>query len=299
MNDGSKHLNHRGTREASIRDAIQHLDVLPAMPVIAQKLLALRMDTEEGEQKMLVLIEQDPQISAKIIGLANSALVASTRHITTIRDAVLLLGITRVKSVATGIPIMSLMNKAPAGQFKMQDLWMHSFGIAFAMLGIARAMPEKIRPQDDQIFLAGMLHDIGYLVLAFLDPNRSDKLHARLATEPGRVALEIEREMLDMCHDEMGSELGQHWNLPEEIIAVLRYHHAPYEAGAKAGQPLVHMVNIAEKLLPSFGINEHVNGGISVEDWAALGIDPSKAGDVAEQANEHAEQAMQFASTFT
>lgn len=298
MNDGSTHVNPDGSQEINLRQAIQKLDVLPAMPIIAQKLLSLRMDTDEGERKMLVLIEQDPQISAKIIGLANSAMVASSRHITTVRDAVMLLGVTRVKSVATSIAIMSMMTRMPAGRLNMQDLWMHSFGVAFAMLGIARAMPGKIRPHDDQIFLAGMLHDIGYLVLAFLDPKRSDKLHARLAAEPKQIALEIEREILEICHDEMGSELVRHWNLPEEIIATLRYHHTPNEAGATVGQPLVHLINLAEKLLPSFGINEYVNGGISAEDWKALGIDPCSEGKIREEVGAQAEQAMQFVSTF-
>lgn len=284
------------TRAVNIRKSILNLDVLPAMPVIAQKLLSLRMDTDEGERKMLVLVEQDPQISAKIIGLANSVMVSSMRHITSVKEAVMLLGITRTKSVATGIAVMSLMAKAPAGKFNIRDLWVHGFGIAFAMLGIARAMPGKIRPNEDQIFLAGMLHDIGYLVLAFLDPKRSDKLHARLAAEPDRVALEIEKEELDMCHDEIGSELVRHWNLPDEIVATLRYHHTPSEAGAAA--ELAYLINIAEKLLPSFGINEYVGGSVSAEEWEKLGIDPDSAEEIRDQVNEQAEQAMQFASTF-
>ena len=282
-----------------IRQAINNLEVLPAMPVIAQKLLALKLDTDEGERMLLVLIEQDPQISAKILGLANSAMVGASRHIKTVSEAAMLLGIKRVQSVATSIAIMSLMTKVPAGKFSMQDLWLHSFGIAFALLGLARLMPAKMRPQDDQVFLVGMLHDIGYLALAFLDPKQSDKLHTRLAAEADRPSLEVERETLDMCHDELGAALAQHWNLPEEIIAILRYHHNPDAAEAEAGQPLVRMINIVEKLLPSFGIIEYLAPGISDEEWEALGIDPSKAEEVKEQLDEQAEQAIQFASSFT
>ena len=156
-------------KQADLRLAIKNLEVLPAMPVIAQKLLALNLNTEEGQRMLLVLIEQDPQISAKIIGLANSALFGVSRHVSTVRHAALLLGIKRVQSIATGIAIISLMTKTPAGEFKVQDLWLHSFRIAFAMQGIARFMPDQMRPSNDQIFLAGMLHDIGYLVLAYLD----------------------------------------------------------------------------------------------------------------------------------
>ena len=281
-----------------LRQGVKHIDALPAMPVIAQKLLALSIDTDEDEREMLMLIEQDSQISAKIIGLSNLAMLGSARKSTSVKEAVILLGMNRVKSIATGIAIMSLSTKASTGKFKTQDLWLHSFGIAFAMLGIARAMPAKIRPNHDQVFLAGILHDIGYLALAFLDPKRSDDLHVRLAAEPDCPALNIEREMLEICHDELGAELARHWNLPDEIIAVLRYHHTPYVVEAAAGQPMVHMISLAEKLLASFGIHEHVDANISDEDWEVLGINPSKAEEISVQVAEQAEQAEQAAAVY-
>ncbi len=291
MDNGSGHVD--------IRQAINNLEVLPAMPVIAQRLLALKLDTEEGERKLLELIGQDPQTSAKILGLANSSMVGASRHIKTVSEAVMLLGFKHVQSVATSIAIMSLMTKVPAGKFNMQDLWLHSFGIAFALLGLARLMPAKIRPQDDQVFLVGMLHDIGYLALAFLDPKQSDRLHTRLAAEPNRPSMEVEREILDMCHDELGAALARHWNLPDGIITVLRYHHNPDAAEAGAEQMLARMINIVEKLLPSFGIIEYVAPDISAEEWEALGIDPSKAEEAKEQVNEHAEQAIRLTRSFT
>ena len=287
-----------GSGHIDLRQAVQNLDALPAMPAIAQKILGLRLDTEEGERMLLVLIEQDPQISAKILGLANSAQIGVSRHVRTVKDAVMLLGLKRVQSVATGIAIMSMMSKPPSAAFDMQSLWLHSFGVAFAMVGLVRFMPAKMRPQDDQIFLAGMLHDIGYLALAFLAPKLSDKLHTRLAAETERSSLEVEREILDMCHDELGAELGRHWNLPEEIIAVLRYHHHPDAIEAEIGQPLVSMVNIVIKMLPSDEFIENDDSEISADEWKKLGIDLSKIEEVKEQIEEQAEQAAQFVFSF-
>jgi HD-like signal output (HDOD) protein len=280
-----------------LRAAVRNLNSLPAMPVIAQKLLALKLDSEEGERQMMLLIAQDPMISAKIVGLANSPLLGTTRHITAVKDAAMLLGLTRVKSVATGIAVMSLVNK-PIGRFDPQELWMHDLGVAFAMLPVVRAMPARNRPADDMIFLAGMLHDIGFLALAHLDPKRSDDLHTRLVIEENRPAIEVERELLDVTHDELGAELAKYWNLPEEIVAVIRYHHTPDAPESGVGQPLVRIVNITEKLIPSFGLREFVGNTVSDEEWAALGIDPAQAEEIAAQAAEQAEQATQFASTF-
>ncbi len=280
-----------------LRQAVRNLNSLPALPVIAQKLLALKLDSEEGERQMMLLIAQDPIISAKIIGLGNSPLLGSTRHISAVRDAAMLLGLSRVKSVATGIAVMSLEGK-PIGRFDPQELWMHSMSVAFAMLPVVRAMPAKNRPPDDLIFLSGMLHDIGFLALAHLDTQRSDDLHTRLVIEPDKLAIEVERELLEITHDELGAELAKHWGLPSEIVAVIRYHHTPDAAEAAKGQPLVRIINITEKLLPPLGLREFVGNYISPEEWTALGIDPGDAEEIRERAIEQANQAAQFYNTF-
>ncbi|HEX5337709.1 MAG TPA: HDOD domain-containing protein, partial [Gallionella sp.] len=149
-----------------LKQALANLDSLPAMPATAQKLLALPLDTDEGEAQLLNLIEQDPQISAKLIGLANSPVMGVTRKVGAISDAAMLLGLTRVKSVAIGIASMSSMSKLPPSKnFDPQDLWLHSMTIAIVMRSIAKEMSSQLRPREDQIFLAGLLHDMGYTAL--------------------------------------------------------------------------------------------------------------------------------------
>ena len=266
------------------------------MPVIAQKLMSLNLDSDEGEQQMMLLISQDPLISAKIIGLSNSPLLGASRKASSVKDAAMLLGLNRVKSVATGIAVMSLVSKS-IGRFDPQELWLHNLSVAFAMLPVVRAMPYKSRPQDDLIFLAGMLHDIGYLALAHLDVQRSDDLHTRIAIEPDRPSIEIERGLLEATHDELGAELAKYWNLPEELVAVIRYHHNPDAPDAAAGLPLGSIIHVTEKLIPPMGLREFVGDHVSEEEWAALGIAPDQADEIAAQAAEQAEQAIQFVSS--
>lgn len=284
------------SRSVDLRQGIRHLDSLPAMPVIAQKLMSLNLDSDEGEQQMMLLISQDPLISAKIIGLSNSPLLGASRKATSVKDAAMLLGLNRVKSVATGIAVMSLVSKS-IGRFDPQELWLHNLSVAFAMLPVVRAMPYKSRPQDDLIFLAGMLHDIGYLALAHLDEKRSDDLHMRIAIEPDRPSIEIEGELLEATHDELGAELAKYWNLPEELVAVIRYHHKPDAPEGAAGLPLARIINITEKLIPPMGLREFVGNQVTDEEWAALGIDPDQADEIAAQAAEQSEQAIQFVSS--
>lgn len=286
------------SKSANLKEAILHLDNLPAMPVVAQKILRLPLDTTDGEMQLLKLIEQDPQTSARIIGLANSPLFGASQKVTSIHDAAMLLGLTRVKSVSVGIAVMSTLSRQPSGHLNIQNLWLHSLGVALAMRALSRAMPFRARPPEDDIFLAGLLHDIGFLVLNHIDPALSDRLQARLAAAPERPVVEVEAEVCELGHGELGAELARHWDLPPNIVAVLRYHHHPAKAAAAAGQPLIALLNLAEKLLPSFAIAEHVAPDIDEQDWRALGIDPSRAEELTAAAREQAEQARPIANIF-
>ncbi|MBI5626976.1 MAG: HDOD domain-containing protein [Nitrosomonadales bacterium] len=283
-------------KRQKLKRALENINSLPAMPAIAQKLLALPLDTDAGETQLIKLIGQDPQISARIIGLANSPMMGLSRRISLVNEAATLLGINKVKSVAIGIASMSNFVKlAPGKHFNPHDLWLHSMTIAITMRDIAQSMPRSHRPDEDQIFLSGLLHDIGFMALHHVDSAASNDLHLQIQQQAGRPVQEIEMEVLGITHCQTGAHLGWHWNLPPEIIEVLAYHHPPIldkEAGTNA---LVHLVAVAEKLLPNFSITEHTSGAITEQEWQALGIDPEKADDIQNSVNELAVQASQLA----
>lgn len=271
--------------------SLERIDVLPAMPIIVQKLLTLPLNTEEGEIQLLKLIGQDPQISAKIIGLSNSALFGVPRKIASINDAAMCLGLARVKSVAIGIATLSTLTKSIEGKLKTSDLWLHNMTIAIAMRAIAKYMPSRIRPMDDQIFLAGLLHDIGFNALNFLDTALCDTLFDQLNMANDKPILELEQELMGTHHSEIGARLAVHWGLPDEIVNVIRYHHIPNVAYADVEQPLIHLVQITEKIIPDVGILEHTRQEITQQEWNAIGVDSNTQDTIIEEVIVAAEQA--------
>lgn len=278
-----------------LKRAVTNLDSLPAMPVIAQKLLALPLNTDKGEEELLKLVGQDPQIYAKLIGMANSPMMGVTRKINSVQDAAMLLGLTKVKSVALGIASMSNLSKlAPGKYFDPQDLWLHCMTVAMVMRTIAQSMPRAMRPNEDQIFLAGLLHDIGFMALHHIDVVVSDELHHQLAVQPERPIMEIELDTLGITHCFIGAQLAKHWNLPSEIIGAIGYHHPPYVEEVAAQNPLVRLVNLAEKILPNFGMAEHTGEAIQEHEWTELGIDLADVEEICNLANELAVQTAQM-----
>jgi len=284
---------------SNLTKALSNLSSLPAMPVIAQKLLALQLDTVKGETQLLTLIEQDPQISAKLISLANSPVMGVKRKICTVPDAAMLLGLNQVKSVSIGIATMSTFSKLPVSPyFSPQDLWLHSLTIAIAMHTLSAYMPREIRPRADQIYLAGLLHDIGFMAIHHLDNKASDLLHHQLRLQPKRPILEIELQILGVSHCYIGAQLARQWHLPEEIINVLGYHHAPYVDEVSMQPPMARMINLAEKILPNFGITEFCGTEIAEHEWLELGINPAHTGELINTTNELALQLAQIADVY-
>ena len=279
-----------------LHKALDHLESLPAIPSIAQKILSLKINTDEGERVLLELIEKDPPILSKIIGLSNSPLFRTNREILTLKDAAALLGSKRIKMTALSFSIMSSMTRKKTGLLNIDELWKHSLSVAMTMDTLARYMPYDRRPPDDEIYLGGLLHDIGFMILDYLDRDLSDKFHARLATEKELTIEEVEAEMLEMNHCELGAELARYWGLPERIIIMLRYHHSANDERAADGQPLVSMSSLAGKLLPTLGINESEPRDFANDEWIALGIDPAKADEIRDKVREHAKAVAEMST---
>ncbi|MBI5429175.1 MAG: HDOD domain-containing protein [Nitrosomonadales bacterium] len=286
------------TQRQKLKRALENVNSLPAMPVIAQKLLALPLDTDKGETQLIQLIGQDPQISARIIGLSNSPMMGLARKINVVNDAVMVLGLTKVKSVAIGIASMSNFSKLPPGShFDPHNLWLHSMATAIIMRSIAKSMPRNLRPDEDQIFLVGLLHDIGFMALHHVDPVASNEVHRQLQLQAGRPVLEVEKETLGVTHCHIGMLLAKNWNLSPDITTVLGNHHPPYADKAMAQNPLVGLLNLTEKLAPDFGIVEHTGQAVTDQDWQNLGIPLSDTGEIVDLVHELVLQVAQQGGT--
>lgn len=280
--------------DSKLQLALGNLNSLPAMPAIAHKLLALPLDTAEGEAQMIALIGQDPQLAARIVGLANSPAMGVGRKITGVRDAAMLLGFGRLKSVAIGIATLSRFGNQPSRNFAPQDLWSHSMTIAIVMNALAREMPKRIRPDENQIFLAGLLHDIGLMALHHLDPEASDELHHQLRLQPKRHIHDLELELLGVTHGHIGALLAHHWHLPPELVEVMEQHHSLRASDSTIANPLVRLVSVAEKLLPDFGIAERTGEAVDENEWRELCIEPARADELSALVNELALQVVQL-----
>jgi putative nucleotidyltransferase with HDIG domain len=258
----------------NLRQVLKNPGSLPTLPIVAQKILSQNKANDEDQRALIASIGKDPAVLTGILNLCNSHLAGSGRKIQNIEDAVTLLGRKQILMLALALAIISTLPRKPPGLLNAQSLWKHSLAVAMTMDTLSHYMPEGLRPSQDEICLAGLLHDYGFLVLDYFTPELSDKLHARLAAEPKLPMEKVEEEMLGTSHSELGAILARHWNLPEHVITSMSHHHAPDENPDEVDRTLVAMVNLAELLIPTFGFSESAElKDIAAERWQALGID--------------------------
>ncbi len=172
--------------------------------------------------EIAAIVSEDPAISGKLLKLANSAAYAFRSDITNVKTATTLLGLRETCSIVMSSAIIDITEKSKA--FDHERFWTESMFCAHAAKQIAVACGER---KPSTVFTAALLSDIGRFALAEAAPERYAKLNRALA---GVALKDAEEELLGIGHPEAGYVLATHWNLPDQITEVIRFHEDPERA---------------------------------------------------------------------
>ncbi len=198
------------------------LHKLPPLSPLVPRVLALRGNSNAGIADLAKVIASDPMLSARMIGMANSAQFASVHPLLNVHEALMRLGFDQGCELAISVAVSRSLPSA--GDFKpaRRDLWLHSLGVALCARQFARLMPHDCHP--DAAYLAGFLHDIGYLAIMSLWPETARALIAHL-TDPARWD---EPDFVQThgftSHGVVGGELCRLWKLPDEVCLAIWDH---------------------------------------------------------------------------
>ena len=260
-------------KRLEIRNIIMNASSLPTLPGIISKLNALSENDKSSVQEMSRLVSSDQVLSARILKLANSPSYGFYR-VSTISNAMILLGVNVVKSLALSSSIFEIMEKNSVG------LWEHSLGAGVAANIISRRL--KL-PECEEISTAALLHDIGKVIirLNFGDDYRQ---LLELIEKKGIPMLEAERELLGTDHTEVGAWLAKGWFLPDKLVEPIACHHNV--AAATSQQSKAAVVHFADILVKASGF------GFSGDDfvpciqpvaWEKLGMTETILTEIVEE----------------
>jgi len=261
-----------------LRSIIMTTRDLPAMPQVAAKVLELSSDPDTSAQKLQQVIADDQAMTARILKIANSAMYSCSRRIKTLTEAIVMLGFNAIRSLVVTSAARNLYNTHSSRTgLKERLLWEHSIGAAFA----SRALAEKVAPGfTEEAFLAGLLHDIGKLVLNQKAPREFDEI-VQIVYNENQPFFSVELGILGFDHAQVGALLINKWKLAPVLEEVILHHHEPLDAEAESplhrllalGNAMCHKMGIGFVEDPDLDLMGHAaNAGfvLSTEDFAQI-----------------------------
>ncbi|MDJ0749506.1 MAG: HDOD domain-containing protein [Woeseiaceae bacterium] len=202
---------------------------LPPLPVTAQKILTCFGDEFIDVEKVAAVVEGDPGICAKLLGLSNSAYFGLVEPVNDIREAISrVLGVDTVRSLVLAMAIQQTFNSKNCPEFDVERFWIKSLLAAECCKKIAFADDHAQDSDRDFAFSAGLCHNLGLMALVHIEPERANKVLTahRLANEQGELAELFEAE-LHTNQRIMTAELGRTWSLPATMLAAYQYRAFP------------------------------------------------------------------------
>jgi HD-like signal output (HDOD) protein len=249
---------------------IDQVDWLPPAPHILPRLLEMLCQEEATDAGPLVeVVSFDPALTARVLQVANSALVGRAKRVESLRDAVTHVGFQQVYQIVASVICGRFMRSAlPAYGAKPGELWRRS-----VVGAVAGSVLSRTRKGDESlVFTASLLRDIGKLVLGIaLETCPATRVYQKAGMSEESL-LHLERALVGVDHAEVGGRLVERWNLPEAIVWAVRHHHQPGEAGPFESFALfVNAADLVARLLgPAAGAEE--GGRWSKESIRALSI---------------------------
>lgn len=240
----------------SVRDRVlSEVRAMPPVPHATMDLMRLLQMDDVSMAVLLPKIQYDPGLTANVLALANSAYFGCPGEVGTLREAVVRLGITRLRQLVMASLAAPRLKPAVRGyDMPPDELWRHSVVTAVAAEQLASAL--KMRAPA-HTFTAALLHDIGKIVLGtFLEVDVAPIM--ALASEKELSFEEAEKEVLGIDHAETGTALLAQWSLPHEIVEAIKYHHRPNDLNGD--RTLVDLVHTADMLVIAGGIGIGVDG---------------------------------------
>lgn len=267
---------------SSVRLEIQKIDVLPPMPSTAQAILIASNDDTSDMDDIARIIKKDPSLTAKILGMANSAFFGFGRHVTTLEEAIInVLGLDLVKGFALSLAMSSVFDPEKCINFNLKRYWCSAFLTAELASGLTNQIDSKPALDANQLYLYGLLHNIGILVLAHRFPNIMSELFMTAMEDKEKRLINYEKETIDFNHHEAGAWLGQKWKLPYEIIDVIEHHHdLGYQ---ERNATFVTLVGFCSRISRQWLLDTHYDPMQEIEVIKTLGISPDLLKDYLEK----------------
>lgn len=257
-----------------VEDIIADLRNLPSLPTVVMELLQTMGDEDVNIDRLAHGISNDQALAARTLRVANSPFYGMQGRIDTIAEAITVLGFVNVRSLVTTAGIATAWPTREAAGFEPRMFWRHGLGVACCASTLAQLA--GLRP--DRLFLAGLLHDIGRLVLVATHPAAFEEILRRRRADDCAL-IEAERGVLGFDHAAIGAALCRHWRIPESIADAVDRHHRPRTDSTDQPAEPADVVHIADVLSHALDLADDPQAMVPPPEpaaWHRLGLGREK-----------------------
>jgi putative nucleotidyltransferase with HDIG domain len=256
----------------SMEDIVSSIDDLPSLPAVLMEVLDSVDQEEINIYQLTRKIMLDQSLTAKILRFANSSFYNTQSRVTTIQQAINLIGLSGIRSLIMTAVFKHSFPVCPCKGFDFNVFWRHSIAVGVC----AKVLARHLQLNQDYAYTAGLLHDIGRLVLVTRFTRRYEETIEYRAEQDCHI-LVAERAMLGTDHVIAGQALAEHWNFSKGIQNAIAKHHEPDVPGGDTVASVVHVADAIAHALDFSGEQDDLVPPLSMEVWNALGLDHDAA----------------------
>jgi HD-like signal output (HDOD) protein len=244
---------------------------MPMLPKVVQEVTQLLNSGDVDIKTLADKINHDQVLSARVLRMSNSAYFGCSRTVSTIEEAVSLIGLEKLKTLVIASGVTSAFTDVPG--LDLKRFWQHSLVTA----SIARQIGTELSLEADAAYIAGLMHTVGQLPIHMVFPTAGKKIEEACK---GRSVLErntVERSILGVDHNQVGEKLAKLWNFPEDISRVIRYYTDPLNNAACELAPVVYVAAHIAFDLESGKEPQYIAETLSRDVSAKLGLEDTEA----------------------
>jgi HD-like signal output (HDOD) protein len=209
-------------KEAHVTTLIQKIQSFPALPAVVGKVIELSSSPDSSVDEFLDVIKMDVSLTTSILKLANSAFYGQTRKVSSLQQAIPILGLNEIRNMVIARALFNSF-KTVKGEdwFDIKGFWVHSF-----LCGLAAKVLAREKEPDDDMFICGLIHDIGKLVILMVFPVQ----FAHIFSQSGEPMFDMylwEEKYFGVSHGEIGLNLLRRWFFPDKLVDATGFHHHP------------------------------------------------------------------------
>ncbi|UZJ60436.1 aminoacyl-tRNA deacylase and HDOD domain-containing protein [Pseudomonas sp. KU26590] len=281
-----------------IQQRLESTVEIPPLADTAQKIIKLRVDPDATIDDITGVVETDPALAAQVVSWAASPYYGSAGKIRSVEDAIVrVLGFDLVINLALGLALGKTLALPKDHPQQATPYWQQSIYTAAIIEGLTRAMPRAERPESGLTYLAGLLHNFGYLLLAHVFPPHFSLICRQIEVNPHLHHSYVEQHLLGITREQIGSWLMRNWDMPEELVIALRFQHDPHYTGEH--YKYANLVCLAVRLLRKEGIGSGPMESIPDELLERLKLSREKAQDVVKKVLEAEVMLRELAAQFS